>query len=80
MKENISITLGDYYDTFISKEIESGRYSSASEVIKSALRLLETEERKKELLVEALVIGEMSEPIENFDATLHLQKLHERLS
>jgi antitoxin ParD1/3/4 len=79
MARNTSILLGGHYDEFISKEVSSGRYSSASEVIRSALRILEDEEKKKKLLVKALVIGEKSPRVENFDPKAHLKKLHERL-
>ena len=79
MARKRSILLGDHYDEFISKEVYSGRYNSASEVIRSALRLLEEEEKKKKLLVKALVVGEKSPRIENFDPKAHVKKLYERL-
>jgi putative addiction module CopG family antidote len=37
---------GDHFDSFISSQIQSGRYGSASEEIPSAFRLLETQETK----------------------------------
>lgn len=67
MARNTSVLLGDHFEEFISKEVASGRYNSASEVIRSALRILEEEEIKKKLLVKALVIGEKSPRVENFD-------------
>ncbi len=76
MARNTSILLGQHYDQFISKEVASGRYNSASEVIRSALRMLEEEEKKKKLVVKALVIGEKSARIKNFDPKEHLKKLH----
>ena len=79
MARNISILLGWHYDEFISKEVSSGRYSSTSEVIRSALRILEDEEKKKRLLVKSLVIGEKSPRVEKFDPKEHLKKLHERI-
>lgn len=42
-----SLTLGDHWETFIKNEIASGRYGSASEVVRDALRNLE--ERKDKL-------------------------------
>jgi antitoxin ParD1/3/4 len=71
--------LGERYDEFISKEVSLGRYSSVSEVIRSALRILEDEEKKKKFLVKALVIGENSPRVKNFDPKAHLKKLHEHL-
>ncbi len=78
MARNTSVLLGDHFEEFISKEVASGRYNSASEVIRSALRILEEEEKKKKFLVKALVIGEKSHRVENFDPKAHLKNLHAR--
>ncbi|MGD9981641.1 MAG: type II toxin-antitoxin system ParD family antitoxin [Hyphomonadaceae bacterium] len=42
-----SLTLGAHWEKFVKREIASGRYASASEVIRAALR--ELEERGKRL-------------------------------
>jgi antitoxin ParD1/3/4 len=42
-----SLSLGDHWEVFIKNEIASGRYGSASEVVRDALRNLE--ERKAKL-------------------------------
>ncbi|KPM80001.1 MULTISPECIES: type II toxin-antitoxin system ParD family antitoxin [Pseudoalteromonas] len=60
MAKNTSITLGDHFDSFIANQIQSGRYGSASEVIRSALRLLESQETKMNTLRQLLVEGENS--------------------
>ncbi|PWW36472.1 antitoxin ParD1/3/4 [Idiomarina loihiensis] len=60
MAKNTSITLGEHFDGFITSQIRSGRYGSASEVIRSALRLLETQETKMNTLRQLLVDGEAS--------------------
>lgn len=49
MGKNTSISLGNHFEEFINEELKSGRYNSASEVIRSALRLLEHEEKKKRI-------------------------------
>ncbi len=79
MSRNTSILLGDHFEEFISNEISSGRYNSASEVIRSALRLLQSEEEKKKGLNKALAQGEKSGYEKNFNPKNHLKKLHSKL-
>ena len=78
MGKNTSILLGDYFEEFISNEVSSGKYNSASEVIRTALRLLEAEETKKKDLNKALAQGEKSGFEKNFDPKVHLKKLHSK--
>lgn len=51
MAKNTSILLGDYFDNFISQQIQTGKFSSASEVVRAALRMFEHEESKKTQLI-----------------------------
>ena len=60
MAKNTSITLGDHFDNFISNQIDSGRFGSASEVVRAALRLLEDSEAKLQALRGLLEDGEQS--------------------
>ena len=76
MGKNTSISLGSHFEQFINNEVKSGRYGSASEVIRSALRLLENEEHRLSELRNALVLGEESGWVEDFNPEEHLQKLH----
>jgi len=78
MAKNTSILLGEHFEKFISTEVSSGRYGSASEVIRTALRMLESEEQKKKSLIQALVKGERSKRIEGFDPKAHLVMLHKK--
>ena len=60
MAKNTSILLGDYFENFINNQVKSGKYSSASEVVRAALRLFEFEEWKKSELIDELKKGEES--------------------
>lgn len=60
MAKNTSITLGDHFESFVTTQVQSGRYGSASEVIRSALRLLENQEAKLHTLRQLLIEGEQS--------------------
>ncbi len=52
-----SLTLGEHWEAFIKREIDSGRYSSASEVVRAALRELEDRGKRLEALRQHLVEG-----------------------
>lgn len=78
MAKNTSILLGDYFDSFISQQIKKGKYSSASEVVRAALRMFEHEESKKTELIKELKKGEKSGFVENFDREKLLKKLHKK--
>ncbi len=45
-----SLSLGEHWETFIRNELASGRYGSASEVIREALRTLEERKARMEAL------------------------------
>lgn len=60
MAKNTSITLGPHFDEFIAEQLKSGRYGSASEVIRAGLRMLENSETKIETLRLMLEEGEQS--------------------
>ena len=80
MAKNTSILLGDYFDSFINNQVKSGKYTSASEVIRAALRMFEQEENKKAELIKALIKGEKSGFAENFDRVSFLDSLKEKHS
>jgi antitoxin ParD1/3/4 len=44
-----SYAIGDHFEKFIRKQVESGRYASASEIVRDALRLLEEREQMREI-------------------------------
>lgn len=76
MAKNTSILLGEYFENFVNEEISSGKYSSVSEVIRTALRLLENEENRNKALIHELEIGEKSKFVKNFDRNANLKNLH----
>ncbi|AOO83028.1 type II toxin-antitoxin system ParD family antitoxin [Bosea vaviloviae] len=49
-----SYTLGSHYESFIKEMVESGRYSTASEVMRDSLRLMEEREQMRSAKLEAL--------------------------
>ena len=79
MAKNTSILLGDYFENFINEQLESGRFSSVSEVVRSALRLLEQEEARKKELISELRKGERSGMVRDFNRKEHLQSLKTKL-
>ncbi|MDV7140168.1 type II toxin-antitoxin system ParD family antitoxin [Maribacter sp. TH_r10] len=78
MGKNTSISRGNHFEDFIREEVNSCRYRSVSEVIRSALRLLEHEEKKERELIKALEVGENSGFDENLDPQQHLKELHHK--
>ena len=78
MAKNTSILLGDHFDDFINRQIKDGKYSSASEVIRAALRMFEYEESKKAELINELKKGEKSGFVKDFDKKSFLKNLQEK--
>jgi len=76
MAKNTSITLGEHFESIIEKSIASGRYASASEVIRAGLRKIDEEEQKIKLLRDAIEAGEKSGYVKNFDPAKFLDKMH----
>jgi antitoxin ParD1/3/4 len=42
-----NINLTEYFDNFVKRQISSGRYSNASEIVREALRLLDEQEQER---------------------------------
>lgn len=78
MAKNTSILIGDYFNSFINKQVKSGKFSSASEVVRAALRMFEHEEAKKTELINELKKGEKSGFVKNFKREMFLSNLHKK--
>lgn len=52
-----SLSLGEHWEVYIKNEISSGRYGSASEVVRAALRAMEERKTKLEALRSHLAQG-----------------------
>jgi antitoxin ParD1/3/4 len=62
MQRTTSITLGSHQHQFIKSLVQSGRYTSTSEIVRDALRKLE-ESQGPEWLLSQLIEGEKGEAI-----------------
>jgi antitoxin ParD1/3/4 len=49
-----NINLTEHLDQFVERQVASGRYSNASEIVRDALRLLEEEEQERKAKLKAL--------------------------
>lgn len=49
-----SYAVGEHFERFIKEQVQGGRYASASEVVRDALRLLEENERLRLATIDAL--------------------------
>ncbi|SAK46962.1 addiction module antidote protein [Caballeronia catudaia] len=67
MPKNTSVSLGDHFTGFVEDRVRAGRYSTASDVVRAGLRLLEEQEAKLDALRSALDAGERSGPSKPLD-------------
>ncbi|AYM08217.1 type II toxin-antitoxin system ParD family antitoxin [Agrobacterium radiobacter] len=56
-----SFALNAHYEKFIKKQLESGRYNNASEVVRAGLRLLEDHEEARERWLNQEIPGRYAE-------------------
>ena len=73
------LSLGAHWDRFIDKQVSTGRYGSAAEVIREALRALEAREAKLSILIAHLESGDASMDEVPFVEDLSLERLIEEL-
>ena len=78
MQRTTAISLGNYFENFISGKINEGRFKDADEVIRAGLRLLEEEENRILSLEKAINEGIESGTAVDFDSEKHLELLKSR--
>ncbi len=78
MARTVTVTLGPHYEEFIQANIAGGRFNNVSEVIRAALRLMEDEETRLAAIRAALIEGEESGIVEDFNPDQFLKELHAR--
>ena len=78
----MNIYLGKHFEEFIRKQVESGRYANASEVVREALRFHEINEIKRERLraklAEADADFERGDVIEVTDVRAFIEEIRDR--
>jgi antitoxin ParD1/3/4 len=74
-----SLSLGEHWETFIKNEVASGRYGSASEVVRAALRSLEERKDKLEALRAHLSQGAQQAKAGEFVQDYSIERLIEGL-
>lgn len=76
MGKNTSISLGDHYEAYARRKVESGEFATISEVIRDALRRAEERDKRIAALDAALEEGLNSGPAEEFDFDDFLRGMH----
>lgn len=76
MARTVTVSLGPHYEEFIRQNIAGGRYNNASEVIRAALRRLEEDETRLAAIRAALIEGEESGIVEDFDPQAFVKRLN----
>ena len=67
MGKTTYFVLGEHFEKLINQQIHTGRYSSASEVVRDALRMFEEQQSSIKRLNDAIEEGYASGISESFD-------------
>lgn len=70
----MNVSLTPKLDDFVGNQVKSGRYRSASEVVREALRMLETRQTETHQIQQALDEGLASKSIEGKEAMERIRK------
>lgn len=71
---NTSIALSDHWIEFAKKQVETGRYGSASEVVREGLRLVEARDAAIAALKHEIDVGLASGSAQPFDFPALIEK------
>lgn len=75
MSKHTSVRLDEHFQILIATQLREGRYRSAAEVVRAGLALLE-QRTKLEALRAALIEGEQSGFLEEFDFDAFIEEMH----
>lgn len=78
MPRTTSITLTPHFEQFVADQVATGRFSSTSETVREALRLMEAREGKLAALRAALDAG-MAEADQGLFVNYDLEQINHRL-
>lgn len=56
-----NVALGNHFEDFVKRQIESGRYNNVSEVVRAGLRMLEDHEDSREKWLKEEIPGRFAE-------------------
>ena len=71
----MNVSLTPELEALVNKKVKSGRYTSASEVVREALRLLEERDRMNELRMKHLVEAGVAELDAGLGAPLDMKEI-----
>lgn len=78
MPRTTSITLTQHFEKFVADQVATGRFSSTSEIVREALRLMETREDKLAALRATLDAG-IAEADQGLFVNYDLEQINHRL-
>jgi antitoxin ParD1/3/4 len=74
MTKSTSVNLSEHFCNFIAEQVQTGRYGSASEVVREGLRVLEERQSQLQALNRALEDGLDSGIAEDFEFDAWLER------